>query len=75
MIWGLLYEQMFGKNSVDYVRSKLENPYIEVEKAQNKYLTSDLLQKNFIFDQIIFPDGKKYIHTTSYYSGECFGTR
>ncbi|WP_400259612.1 hypothetical protein [Candidatus Methanomassiliicoccus intestinalis] len=55
---GPALEQMFGKNSVDYVRSKLENPYIEVEKAQNKYLTSDLLQKNFIFDQIIFPDGK-----------------
>ncbi|TQS80808.1 hypothetical protein A3206_07825 [Candidatus Methanomassiliicoccus intestinalis] len=55
---GPTLEQMFGKSSVDYVKRKLETPYVEVEKAQNRYLTSDMVQKNFLFDQVIFTDGK-----------------
>ncbi len=64
--------KMFGSSSVQYVKSMLDRPTIEVKPGTNKLITKHWRERSFIFNRLDFDDNQHDIESISIIKGNIF---
>ena len=64
--------RMFGSSSVQYVKSILDRPTIEVKPGVNELITKHWRERSFIFNRLDFDDNQNDIESISIIRGNIF---